>query len=90
MGLDGIPRVLRELGKKLSKTPFNHLPAVLANWGNDWMLVNLMLTFREGWKEDPVSCRSVSLTSVLRKVMEQMIVIAHTEQPGSDPASMDL
>lgn len=52
----------------------------------------MMLIFIKGWKEDPGNCRPVRLTSVLRKVMEKMIliVIAQTEQPGSDLASMDL
>lgn len=94
MELDGIPRVRRELGKKLSKATLHCLPAALASWGGsgDWRLVNVMLIFRRGWKEDPGNCRPLSLTSALREVMGQMIliIIAHTEQAGSDPASMDL
>lgn len=52
----------------------------------------MMLIFRKGWKEDPGTAGLFSLTSVLRKVVEQMILIvmAHTEQPGPDPASVDL
>lgn len=52
----------------------------------------MTLIFRRGWKEDPRKCRPLSLTSALRKVMEQMIliIIAHTEQEGSDPTSMGL
>ncbi|KFO91071.1 hypothetical protein N320_11112, partial [Buceros rhinoceros silvestris] len=77
MGPDEIlPRILRELveviGKPLSiiyqqswlteEVPF------------DWRLANVTPIYKKGWKEDPGKYRPVNLTSVLGKVMEQIIL----------------
>lgn len=73
MGPDGLhPRVLRELADVVAKL----LSIILwQSWltGDvpaDWRLANTMPIFKKGWKDDPGSYRSISLTSVLRKVME--------------------
>ena len=40
----------------------------------DWRLANVILIYKKGHKEDPGDYRSVSLTLVLEKVMEQAIL----------------
>ncbi|GAB0195089.1 mitochondrial enolase superfamily member 1 [Grus japonensis] len=42
----------------------------------DCTLANVMPIYRKGWKEDPGNCRPVSLTLMLGKVMEQIILSA--------------
>ncbi|GAB0187654.1 mitochondrial enolase superfamily member 1 [Grus japonensis] len=42
----------------------------------DWRLANVMPIHKKGWKEDPGNYRPVSLTLVLGKVMEQIILSA--------------
>ncbi|GAB0205669.1 mitochondrial enolase superfamily member 1 [Grus japonensis] len=81
MGPDGIhPRVLRELAEVLTK-PLSIM--YQQSWLTrevpvDWRLANVMPIHRKGWKEDPGNYRPVSLTSVLGKVMEQIISSAIT------------
>ncbi|KFQ84226.1 hypothetical protein N337_02090, partial [Phoenicopterus ruber ruber] len=76
---DGIhPRVLRELAETLTK-PLSI--AYQQSWLTrevpvDWRLANVILIYKKGRKEDPGSYRPVSLTSVLGKVMEQIILSA--------------
>ncbi|PKU43522.1 hypothetical protein llap_6178 [Limosa lapponica baueri] len=80
MGLDGIhPRVLKELAEVLTKPTFHHLSLVLANQRGPSRL--------EGSKSDTHlqegpqggNYRSVSLTSVPGKVMEQIILSTITQ-----------
>ncbi|GAB0188088.1 mitochondrial enolase superfamily member 1 [Grus japonensis] len=79
MVLDGIhPRVLRELGKVLTK-PLSII--YQQSWLNgevpvDWRLANVTPTYKKGQKEDPGNYRPVSLTLVPGKVMEQIILSA--------------
>ncbi|GAB0184756.1 mitochondrial enolase superfamily member 1 [Grus japonensis] len=77
MGPDGIHlRVLRELAEVLTK-PLS----IIYQWS--WLtekvpvgqrLANVTPIYKKGWKEDPGNYRSVSLTSVQGKVMEQIIL----------------
>ncbi|GAB0207329.1 mitochondrial enolase superfamily member 1 [Grus japonensis] len=81
MGPDGIhPRVLRELEEVLTK-PLSII--YQQSWLTeevpvDWRLANVMPIYKKGQKEDPGNYRPVSLTLVLGKVMEQIILSAIT------------
>ncbi|KAK4826614.1 hypothetical protein QYF61_010542 [Mycteria americana] len=81
MGPDGIhPRVLRELVEVLTK-PLSILYPQSWLTGEvpvDWRLANVTPIYKKGWKEDPGNYRAVSLTSVLGKLMEQIILSAIT------------
>ena len=77
MGPDGLhPRVLRELADVVA------MPLSIILWqswltGNvlaDWRLPNMTPIFKKSWKDDPGSCRPISLTLVLWKVMEWIIL----------------
>ena len=83
MGPDGLyPRVLRELADVVAKP----LSIILQqSWltgdvPTDWRLADVTPIFRKGWKDDPGSYRPISLTSVLQKVMEQIILGAIMDQ----------
>jgi len=82
MGLDEIhPRILRKLAEVLSK-PLSII--YQQSWLNrevphDWKLADVMPIYKKGQKEDPGNYRPVSLTSVLGKVMEQIILSAITQ-----------
>ncbi|GAB0183475.1 mitochondrial enolase superfamily member 1 [Grus japonensis] len=82
MGPDGIhPRVLRELAEVLTK-PLSII--YQQSWLTrevpvDWRLANVMPIHKKGWKEDLGNCRPVSLTLVLRKIMEQITLSAITQ-----------
>ncbi|KAK4812180.1 hypothetical protein QYF61_009072 [Mycteria americana] len=77
MGPDEIhPRVLRELAEELAK-PLSII--CQQSWltgeiPHNWRLANVMPIYKKGWKEDLGNYRSVSLTSVLGKIMEQFIL----------------
>lgn len=79
MGPDGIhPRVLRELAEELAK-PFSTI--YQQSWLSrevpiDWGLANVMPICKKGQKEDPGNYRPVSLTLLLGKVIEQIILSA--------------
>ncbi|KAK4817255.1 hypothetical protein QYF61_005468 [Mycteria americana] len=81
MGPDEIPpRVLKELADVLTK-PLSIIYQQSWLTGEvpaDWKLANVTPIFRKGWKEDLGNYRPVSLTLVLGKLMEQMILIAIT------------
>ena len=57
----------------------------------NWRLADVTPIFRKGWKDDPGSCRPISLTSVPRKVMEWITSGATVDQlkvsQGSGPKS---
>jgi len=85
MGLDGIhSRILRELMGVLDK-PLSIIYS--QTWLTekilvDWWLANTMLIYKTGlgiWRENLGSYRSVSLTSMPGKVMEQIILSAITQ-----------
>ncbi|KAK4828333.1 LOW QUALITY PROTEIN: hypothetical protein QYF61_025802 [Mycteria americana] len=81
MGPDEIhPRVLKELAEVLTK-PLSIM--YQQSWLTeevpaDWRLANVTPIFKKGRKEDPGNYRPVSLTSVLGKLMEQIILSAIT------------
>ncbi|GAB0178697.1 mitochondrial enolase superfamily member 1 [Grus japonensis] len=77
MELDGIhPRVLRELIEVLTKTlsVICQLSWLTGEVSLDWRLANVTPIYKKGQKEDPGKYRPVSLTSVLGKVMEQIML----------------
>jgi len=81
MGPDGIhPRVLMELVEVLTK-PLSIIYQQSWLTGEvpaDWRLANVMPIYRKGWKGDLGKHRPVSLTLVLGKVMEYIILSAIT------------
>ncbi|KAK4821391.1 hypothetical protein QYF61_019292 [Mycteria americana] len=81
MGPDEIhPRVLKELAEELTK-PLSIIYQQSWLTGEvpaDWRLANVTPMFKKGQKEDPGNYRPVSLTLVLGKLMEQIIVSAIT------------
>ncbi|GAB0175892.1 mitochondrial enolase superfamily member 1 [Grus japonensis] len=81
MGPDGIhPRVLMELAEELTKA-FSIISQQSWLTGEvpvDWTLANVTHTHKKGQKEDPGNHTPVSLTSVLGKVMGQIILSAIT------------
>ncbi|GAB0182875.1 hypothetical protein GRJ2_000752800 [Grus japonensis] len=88
VGLDGIqPKILREVVEVLTR-PLSITYQQSWLTGEvliDWRLANVTPIYKIGRKEDPGNYRPVSLTLVLRKVMEQIILSAimwHVGQPG--------
>ncbi|GAB0183442.1 hypothetical protein GRJ2_000809500 [Grus japonensis] len=80
MGPDGIhPRVLRELAEVLTK-PLSIIYQQSWELSVDWRLANVMPIHKKGQKEDLGNYRPVSLTSVLGKVMEQIILSDITQR----------
>jgi len=81
MGPDGIhPRVLRELATFIIK-PLSIIYQQSWLTGEvpvNWRLVNVTPIYNQGWEQDPGNYRSVSLTSVPGKAMEQIILSAIT------------
>jgi len=79
VGPDGIHlRLLTELAEMLTK-PLSTIYQQSWLTGEvpvDWRLANVMPIYEKGWKEDLGKYRPVSLTSVPRKVMEQIILSA--------------
>jgi len=77
MGPDGMhPRVLRELADIVAEPPSIIFER---SWRTgevpeDWRKVHITPIFKKGKKEDPGNYRSVSLTSILGKMMEQLIL----------------
>ena len=83
MGPDGLhPRALRELADVVAKPLSIILQQswLTGNAPTDWRLANVTSVFKKGQKDDPGSYRPISPTSVLRKVMEQIILGAIMDQ----------
>ncbi|KFV94379.1 hypothetical protein N327_12176, partial [Fulmarus glacialis] len=81
MGPDGIyPRVLRQLAEMLTKTLsiMYQQSWLTGEVPVDWRLASVTPIYKKGQKEDLGNYRPVSLTSVLGKVMEQMVLSAIT------------
>ena len=82
MGPDGIhPRVLKELAGVLAM-PLSiiYQPSWLTGEvPTDWKLTSVMSIYKKGLKDDPGNYRLVSLTSVPRKLMEQLILSTITQ-----------
>ncbi|KAK4810689.1 hypothetical protein QYF61_007489 [Mycteria americana] len=84
----GSTRVLRELAEVLTK-PLSIL--YQQSWLTrevpvEWRLANVTPIYRKGQKEDPGNYKPVSLTLVLGKVMEQIILSAITRHVQDDQA----
>jgi len=81
MGLDGInPRVRKELAEELAK-PLSIICQqswLTAEVPDDWRLASVTSIYKKDRKEDPGNYRSVSLTSMPGKIMEQLILSALT------------
>jgi len=76
------PKVLRELSDVIAK-PLSIIlqqSCLTRVVPVDWRLANVTTILRMGWKDDPGSCRPISLTSVPGKVMEQIIAGAIMDQ----------
>ncbi|KFV78754.1 hypothetical protein N308_01132, partial [Struthio camelus australis] len=77
MGPDGMhPQVLRELADVIAR-PLSII--FERSWRSgevpeDWKKANVTPLFQKGKKEEPGNYRPVSLTSILGKVMEQLIL----------------
>ncbi|CAM5114232.1 unnamed protein product [Eretmochelys imbricata] len=86
MGPDALhPRVLKELAD-VNAEP---LAIIFENsWQSgevpdDWKKANVVPTFKKGKEEDPGNYRPISLTSVLGKIMEQILkesILKHLEE----------
>jgi len=68
------PRVLRELADVIAE-PLSIISERSRRTGEvpeDWRKANVTAVFTQGKKQDPANYRTVSLTSILGKMMEQL------------------
>lgn len=77
MGPEGVHlRLTGELAKELAK-PLSTIYQqywLTRELPSDWKLGDMMPAYEKGWKDDPSNYRSVTLTSVMGKFMEQIIL----------------
>jgi len=77
MGLDEIhPRVLRELAEVIAE-PLSIIyqrSLLMGTVPEDWRLACVTSIYKKGCREDPGNYRPVGLTSVLGKIMEQIVM----------------
>ncbi|PKU49644.1 rna-directed dna polymerase from mobile element jockey-like [Limosa lapponica baueri] len=74
---DGMhPQVLRELPAAISSLLLRNFERLwqLGEVSKDWRKANVTSNFKEGRKEDPGNYRLVTLTSIPRKAMQQVIL----------------
>ena len=77
MGPDEIhPRVLRELAEVIAKplSIFYQRSLLMGEVPEDWRLANVTPIYKKGCRKDLGNYRPVSLTSVLGKIMEQIVL----------------
>lgn len=72
------PRVMREVPKELVKPlSINYQQSWLTGEVlSDWKLASVTPIYKKDWKGDPGKYKPVSLTSVLGKAMEKIILSA--------------
>jgi len=70
------PRVLRELAEVIAEpvSIIYQLSLLTGEVPEDWRLANVTPICKKGCREDPGNYRLVSLTSVLGKIMEQIVL----------------
>ncbi|KFP73882.1 hypothetical protein N311_04133, partial [Apaloderma vittatum] len=77
MGPDGMhPRVVKELAAVITKTLsiiYQH-SWLTGEVPSDWKSGDVTPIYKKGWKDNPGNYRPVSLTSVLGKLMEKIIL----------------
>jgi len=90
------PRVLSELAEELAKplSVIYQQSWLTGEVPDDWRLANVMPIYKQGWKEDPGNYRPVSLTLVLRKILERFILSLLTghvkDNQGIRPSQLGL
>jgi len=70
------PRVLKELAEVIAE-PFSIIyqhSLLTGDVPEDWRLASVTPIYKKGCKKDPGNYRPVSLTSVLGKIMEQIVL----------------
>lgn len=67
---------MREVEEGIAKLLFTIYQQFLSTGevANNWRFANVMIIYNKDWKEDPENYRLVSLTLVLGKIMEYIIL----------------